>query len=851
MSTAWPGTGAVGVATEPPVAERPVRKASATVPAAWMWAALAACAAVLPVVPGLVGSRVFYIRDLSLYFWGRYLWIRGAWRGGEWPLWDPYVGGGQSALADALHQMFLAPAVLLRLLGNEVLGFNLWVAAPFPLAAVGAWCFLARRTSAPAATLGALAFALCGPVVSTGNFPNLSWSVAFMPWVLWATDAAVARGTAGRIALLPVAVAFQALAGEPVTLFATLLLAAGYAAAWGGSHGAIAVPRLWLRLWRAGAGFALGLALAAVQLIPLVHAAVLAERSEAITQDFWSLRPTALLETVWLHLYGNYFTTQSLTEVPWMPLMFTGREPFFFSIYFGVPLLALAAYGLAGTAPRWWRLFWVGASLAGLVAAFGAYTPLYPIFRDHVPLFGSFRFPVKFLLVSTLALAAGVAAGWDGLFAAPAGPDDARRAARARLAATGFAFVVGLGVLLVAAACLWLPAQAASAFKVYAEALGASDGTAAATFMVERFPSGALSVIALGLFAAVAIAAAAGREARPASRAGIGRLAAPALFAVIAVDLLVHAWGINPVFDPAHLAEPEWVALTRVDPHARMYVGGKQEGTLDAMDFDGSRAFLNPPGLSGSASRAAVSAQAVFYPSAWRVREMLSYDLAVLWPRSFSLVAERFLGATREERERFLDRTGARYRVLPTRRAPGREPLTQVPYFLESHLFDWGADVAPRVAVLPRAEVRPDLEAQLKALFEPGWDYQSVTLIEREPAVAGIPGAAVEPFARVVAEGSNWLTVEAGAGDGGGYLVVLDSYGTDWQVVVDGQPDQMVRANGLFRAVRLAPGRHTVDFRYRPRALVWGSVVSGAALLVVLGLLMWRPAKGRPTPAMA
>ena len=109
----------------------------------WLWLCLALCAASIPFLSGLSLSRVFYIRDLSLFFWGRYVWLRRTIFAGEWPLWDPYVGGGQSAVADALHQLFLLPVLAVRLIGSEVVGFNLWVALPFPVAAIGAWAFLA------------------------------------------------------------------------------------------------------------------------------------------------------------------------------------------------------------------------------------------------------------------------------------------------------------------------------------------------------------------------------------------------------------------------------------------------------------------------------------------------------------------------------------------------------------------------------------------------------------------------------------------------------------------------------------------------------------------------------------
>ena len=151
------------------------------------WAVLAAAVALVPVAQGLTSSRIFYVRDLSLYFWGRYLWFRRALLSGSWPLWDPYVGAGQSAVADALHHVPPAGAGGAAR-GARGLGFNLWVLAPFPLAAWGAWLFFARRFPGPAAAVGAVAYALCGPIISTGDFPNMSWSVAALPWVLWTAD---------------------------------------------------------------------------------------------------------------------------------------------------------------------------------------------------------------------------------------------------------------------------------------------------------------------------------------------------------------------------------------------------------------------------------------------------------------------------------------------------------------------------------------------------------------------------------------------------------------------------------------------------------------------------------------
>ena len=82
----------------------------------------------------------------------------------------------------------------------------------------------------------------------------------------------------------------------------------------------------------------------------------------------------------------------------------------------------------------------------------------------------------------------------------------------------------------------------------------------------------------------------------------------------------------------------------------------------------------------------------------------------------------------------------------------------------------------------------------------------------------GTRGQAVQPFARIIEDSSNRTLVEAGVGPEDGYLLFLDSYSEDWMARVDGQQAAIARADGLWRAVRLSPGRHRVEFLYRTSA---------------------------------
>jgi len=81
-----------------------------------------------------------------------------------------------------------------------------------------------------------------------------------------------------------------------------------------------------------------------------------------------------------------------------------------------------------------------------------------------------------------------------------------------------------------------------------------------------------------------------------------------------------------------------------------------------------------------------------------------------------------------------------------------------------------------------------------------------------------------------------------------GLLILTDLFYPGWIAEDGGQPLEILRADGFFRAVALSPGTHRVTFRYRPRSVLAGSVISGAAILTMLLLaLQGEPVRlGRP-----
>ena len=74
--------------------------------------------------------------------------------------------------------------------------------------------------------------------------------------------------------------------------------------------------------------------------------------------------------------------------------------------------------------------------------------------------------------------------------------------------------------------------------------------------------------------------------------------------------------------------------------------------------------------------------------------------------------------------------------------------------------------------------------------------------------------------------------------DSAGFLVLTDSYYPGWKAFVDGKESAVLRANYMFRAVALGPGRHVVEFRYVPASLTVGAAISLLTLLALVAFLI-------------
>jgi Bacterial membrane protein YfhO len=146
--------------------------------------------------------------------------------------------------------------------------------------------------------------------------------------------------------------------------------------------------------------------------------------------------------------------------------------------------------------------------------------------------------------------------------------------------------------------------------------------------------------------------------------------------------------------------------------------------------------------------------------------------------------------------------------------------------------------VLPRMFIVHNAQVVPDDAVARAALHAASFE------ISRTVTLPAAPPCSLEPFvvsaeeiAQVVGESPNHLELATRSASAG-LLVLSEVDYPGWQVKVDGQPAQVLRADTVLRAVCLPAGSHTVRFEFAPRDLVIGAIVSCLALVVVMGAII-------------
>jgi hypothetical protein len=156
-------------------------------------------------------------------------------------------------------------------------------------------------------------------------------------------------------------------------------------------------------------------------------------------------------------------------------------------------------------------------------------------------------------------------------------------------------------------------------------------------------------------------------------------------------------------------------------------------------------------------------------------------------------------------------------------------------------------DVLPRALLVHHAEIWDDQNIW-KRLKDPSFrPERTVLLASGQPLAQDEPSQATDSV--TITEYKPERVALAVATDRPGYLLLTDSWYPGWEAWLDGQPVSIYRADYIFRAVAVPPGKHTVVFEFRPSSFLWGALISGLSLTLLAGLAVagiWRQRRRAP-----
>jgi hypothetical protein len=722
--------------------------------------------------------------DAKSQFYPQFVFLARSLAQGQSPFWTPNVFAGWPQIADPQSLIF-SPFHLLAALFDPNPSLRLADAIVFFMLFIGGvgvlLIFRDRGWHMGGAIVAALSFSLGGSAASRIQHIGQVESLAFLPLALWLLMRALSRSSWPAGAGAGLFAALIALGRDQVALLALYLLAGYVLWYWFAGTGAIARMRTSAKPLAAGA-----LVGGAIVAVPVALTLLLAARSNRpeiglLYAGRGSLHPAHLLMLAFADLFG----ASDFQREYWAPPGFAWHEAFGQTdlyiaqnagqIYAGA-LTIVAVIGVGVVRGALWardiRYFTLAMMLA-LLYALGKYTPVFSLIYAVLPGVSLYRRPADatFILCALLALIAGYLV--HRLLTASMPPARRRHCALeaaiwlALIAlAAGLAFEVGmLGEAWLP--LLWGTGFAAGAVAVLqcAQRLAARSATAAAlllaAFSVTDFAWNNAPNESTGLPPGQFEALSPGTKDETVAllQQKLKGAAAPDRRDRVELIGVAYHWpNIGLIHDFDHLFG---------------------HNPLRLADF--ARATAAPDTVAGPDQRA-------FAPLLPSYRSTLENLFGVRFI-AISVPIEQIDSTLKPGDLTLIARTGNAY-VYENSRALPRVLLAS----------DWR---------------KADFEALMRHGGWPNVDPRRTVLLEHAPAgfVAGSTGGA----ARIARYRNTEIEIETDA-PGGGILVLNDVWHPWWRAQVDGVPAEILKANVLFRAVVVPPGRHSVRFSFHPLA---------------------------------
>lgn len=709
---------------------------------------------------------------------------------GEWPWWTPNVFAGHPQIADPQSMLFSPPFVALALLDPAPGPWAIDCVALLALLAAGLGVLWLTREFGWGPTGGlvaALSFAFGAAMAWRLQHFGQVLSLAYLPFTLLFLQRAIVRPSVVYGALAGLFAAFIVLGRDQVGLLSIYLLA-GYAVVLLAS-GTTITQRLRPAIVPLASGAMVG---ACVVAVPIALTLALAEHSNRPAIAFQdaaagSLHPALLITSLAPHLFGAAGEMRDY----WGPPSFTWQDTGLYIaqnmgiVYIGAPALVLliagVMRGLLFELPiRFFTLAW----LLMLLYALGWYTPVFRIFYEVLPGVSFYRRPA------------------DAVF-----------------------LIGAIGALLAGYV----------AHRLLTESMTAT--------VADRKMLASVSIALVALFAVALLFAARFGKLEAAS---LPLLQALAWCAVAVTVLLTALWvtPIRPVFAGGLL-----VAASAADMIANNGPNGASalpSATLAMMEPDARDETI-----------AALRQRVAEGRTATRRDRIEMVGLGYHWPNTpLTHSLHSTLGANPVRLANYVAATGAGDTVaeggqrafpplFPSYRSPlanllglrfiaTRDPIEKIDRALEPEAFPLVAqtskariyenmDALPRVLFASKAR-QADFESIVATGRWPSTDFRHTVLLERVTPGNGDTGR--RPGTIAIQSYRNTVVTLAVDSLDGGWAALNDVWHPWWRADINGQPVPILKANVLFRAIKVPPGRHTIRFVFRPLTGAWDQLAA-------------------------
>lgn len=463
------------------------------------------------------------------------------------------------------------------------------------------------------------------------------------------------------------------------------------------------------------------------------------------------------------------------------------EQKFLESVYLGIYSLLFLGLSVLFWKDRRIR-FWSIVFFTGIFFALGKNNPLYQYFYSWTPLMDLFRYPEKYYYISAFAL----------VFLSGLGLDALVRGTTNREIKTRHVIIV----ILILFACtgwiaLWKTARNPGPTFIFLFAFG----MLYLTFYFKKLEAAKFKIF---------------------------------FFILLLFEIVSRGHGILPLVDrPFFESKPVLAAEIKKDiaPY-RVYTGRLK--TIP-------NKFLFPNGPSFFS--ATLGAKEHLYPYLGMIYGIeypdgipgLALELSDHW-----LWREILKRSDPERRLLILKRSNVKYWIDGDTPTPyfGKFPLI-LPDRLK--VFD---DALPRAFLVNKVRFGKE-PLLINTYYSESFDPLSQVLLSKPVKWKEIKG--FEGEVDDIKYSPNHVTVRTRQ-NGDGFLVLLDSYFPGWTVKVDGVEGRILQANHFFRAVKLGPGSHTVEFDFIPEGFKTGLAITLAAFIVLLGACTWIIRKNRLSP---